>query len=262
MTYEQLLSDLYTAYLDARKNKRNKPYQLRFEARLDENLKALCDALWNRTYQALPSDCFIITDPKCREVFAAHFRDRIVHHLYYNYVHEMLERTFIQDCYSCIKGRGTHYGINRLRKHILKESRNYTRPCYVLKMDIRGYFMNIDRERLLGICLYTLEKMGGHKVGKYRQELWRDRLNMDLVKYLTSEIILLDPTIGCRFVGPSSDWEGLPYEKSLFHSPKGCGLPIGNLTSQLFSNVYLNEFDQFVKRELHCNHYGRYVVKP
>jgi len=51
----------------------------------------------------------------------------------------------------------------------------------------------------------------------------------------------------------------LPHDKSLFHSPKGCGLPIGNLTSQLFSNVYLNQFDQFMKRSLHCKHYGRYV---
>ena len=66
-------------------------------------------------------------------------------------------------------------------------------------------------------------------------------------------------TQGCRIIGPRSDWEGLPHSKSLFHSPEGCGLPIGNLTSQLFSNVYLNEFDQFVKRELKCRHYGRYV---
>ena len=80
----------------------------------------------------------------CR-VLTANFRDRIVHHLYFNYTHEMFERTFIEDSYSCIKGRGTHYGIARLRRHIMKESRNYARPCFVLKMDIRGYFMNINR---------------------------------------------------------------------------------------------------------------------
>lgn len=175
------------------------------------------DELINRTYHPLPSDCFVITDPKHREVFAAHFRDRIVHHLYFNYTHEIFERTFIQDSYSCIKGRGTHYGINRLRHHILKESHNYTRPCFVLKMDIRGYFMSINRH------------------------------------------VLLDPTKECRIIGSETDWDELPYEKSMFHSPVGCGLPIGNLTSQLFSNVYLNVFDQFMKRELHCCHYGRYV---
>ncbi|MBP3354007.1 MAG: RNA-directed DNA polymerase, partial [Bacteroidales bacterium] len=97
LTKEQLLADLYQAYYAARKHKRNKPYQLRFEANLDNNLKELCDELYNRRYKARPSTCFIISDPKKREVFAADFRDRIVHHLYYNYTHEIYERTFICD---------------------------------------------------------------------------------------------------------------------------------------------------------------------
>ena len=188
-----------------------------------------------------------------------HFRDRIVHHLYFNYTHELYERTFIQDSYSCIKNRGTHFGVNRLNRHILKESQNYTKPCFVLKMDIRGYFMNINREKLLQICLETLEKMGNHKISKHRVASWKEKIDMDFVKYLTQEIVLLDPTRECRFIGPKSEWDELPHDKSLFHSPKGCGLPIGNLTSQLFSNVYLNVFDQFMKRELRCRHYGRYV---
>ena len=259
MTRDQLFSDLYVAYLEARRHKRNKPYQQRFEAHLVENLESLCDALWNRTYKPLPSDCFIITDPKRREVFAAHFRDRIVHHLYFNYTHEIFERTFIEDSYSCIKGRGTHYGIRRLQRHILKESQNYKYPCYVLKMDIRGYFMSINRMKLLEICLASLDKMATHKIGKYRPTLWGNVVDMDFVRYLTREIVLLNPTIGCRIIGSRDDWKELPHSKSLFHSPSGCGLPIGNLTSQLFSNVYLNEFDQFMKRALHCRHYGRYV---
>ena len=86
------------AYLDARRHKRNRRYQLEFEADLENNLDRLCAELHNRTYKPLPSECFIITDPKKREVFAAAFRDRIVHHLYYNYVHRMFERTFIHDC--------------------------------------------------------------------------------------------------------------------------------------------------------------------
>ena len=259
MERNKLLADLHQAYFDARRNKRNKLYQKRFEANWERNLEKLCDELMTKTYHPLPSDCFVITDPKRREVFAAHFRDRIVHHLYFNYTHEIFERTFIQDSYSCIKGRGTHYGVNRLYQHILKESQNYTKPCYVLKMDIRGYFMNINRRKLLDLCLESLEKMGDHKVGKYRDVLWKDIIDLDFVKYLTKEIVLLDPTKGCRFIGPRTDWDELPHDKSLFHSPKGCGLPIGNLTSQLFSNVYLNVFDQFMKREMHCKHYGRYV---
>ncbi len=259
LTREQLLSDLYQAYLDARRHKRNRHYQLTFEANLNENLNSLCDELWTRTYQPRPSTCFIITDPKKREVFAADFRDRIVHHLYYNYVHEMLERTFVQDSYSCIKGRGTHYGIDRLEQHIRQESQNYQQSCYVLKMDIQGYFMHIRRERLLEFTLSLLRKMSSHKVNRRGAERWNDRVDMDFVEYLTREIILLDCTRDCIIKGNASDWDDLPYDKSLFHSPEGCGLPIGNLTSQLFSNVYMNEFDQYMKRTLGCRHYGRYV---
>lgn len=259
LTYTQLLDDLHVAYYDARRHKRNKPYQQRFESHAEENLRELCDELWNRTYQPRPSTCFIITDPKRREVFAAQFRDRIVHHLYYNYTHEMLERTFIEDSYSCIKKRGTHYGIQRLESHIRKESQNYTEACYVLKMDIRGYFMHINRQRLLDITISSLRRMATHQVGNGASDRWRDRVDMDFVEYLSRTIILLNPVEGCRRRGTPLQWKGLAKDKSLFYSNPGCGLPIGNLTSQLFSNVYLNELDQYVKRQLHCRHYGRYV---
>lgn len=249
MNREQLLSDLTRAFYDASRHKRNKPYQRLFAARLDKNLEALCDELINRTYKPLPSTCFLINDPKLREVFAANFRDRIVHHLYYNYTHEWLERTFIYDSYSCIKGRGTHFGIDRLEHHILCESQNYSQRCYVLKMDIKGYFMHINRQRLLDITLRQLRRL--------RQNFGSSLL--DFLEYLSREIILLNPTDGCIMKGNRAEWLHLPKEKSLFCSPLGCGLPIGNLTSQLFSNVYLNELDQYMKREVKCKHYGRYV---
>ena len=255
----QLLADLHIAYQDARRHKRQKPYQQRFESNAEENLRELCDELWHRTYTPRPSTCFIITDPKRREVFAAQFRDRIVHHLYYNYVHEMLERTFIDDSYSCIKKRGTHYGIRRLENHIRKESQNYSEPCYVLKMDIKGYFMHINRQRLLDITLASLCSMANHKVAKGEKFRWRDVIDMDILEYLSRIVIMLNPIDDCQRRGSLNDWKHLSPEKSLFHSPEGCGLPIGNLTSQLFSNVYLNVLDQYAKRQLHCRHYGRYV---
>lgn len=259
LTREQLLEDLYKAYYDARRHKRNKPYQLRFEENLDKNLNELCDELYNRTYKAMPSSCFIITDPKKREVFAAEFRDRIVHHLYYNYTYKMFERTFIHDTYSCLKDRGTHFGIERLQQHIRQESQNYKVPCYVMKMDIRGYFMHINREKLLQFCLKSLDRMAMHKVSKHRAERWKDMVDMAFVSYLTCEIVLLNPINDCLVIGKPSEWDDLPHDKSLYYTPEGCGLPIGNLTSQLFSNVYLNVMDQFMKRELKCRHYGRYV---
>lgn len=251
MTKEQLLLDLYHAYLDARRHKRGKEYQLKFEYRLEENLIALRDEIWERRYVPLPSTCFVIHDPKMREVFAAHFRDRIVHHLFYNYTHRMFERTFITDSYSCVPGRGTHRGIERLQHHIRSVSQGHSRPCYVLKLDIRGYFMHIRRDTLLAICRTTLGKM------RSKPE-WR-MLDFELIDWLLDIIVGVNPVDSCRRLGALSDWDGLPADKSLFCSPAGCGLPIGNLSSQLFSNVYLNELDQYVKRNLGCKHYGRYV---
>lgn len=207
----------------------------------------------------MPSTCFIVNHPKKREVFAAAFRDRIIHHLYYGYAHELFERTFIQDTYSCIKNRGTHYGIQRLGKHIRQETDNYNRTAYVLKMDICGYFMSIDRCLLLSIANNTLSKMRYHRIAHNKETMWDDLIDFDLIFYLTKEIIMLDPTANCIFRSDKSEWNGLPMSKSLFHTDKDCGLPIGNLTSQLFSNVFLNEFDQYIKRTLKCKHYGRYV---
>lgn len=231
LTRDQLMCDLYRAYLDARRHKRGKAYQMKFELHLEDNLHILCNDLWNRTYKPLPSKCFVITDPTLREVFAADFRDRVVHHLYYNYVYDLFDRTFINDCYSCRKGRGTLYGVRRMERHIREVSQNFTQPCYVLKMDISGYFMHIDRQRLLNIALQTLfnsplkwEKQSLDEVNSLPlMEGWG---GSSFLCYLTREIVLLDPTEGCRKFGRAEDWNRLPHDKSLFHSPKGQGLRV------------------------------------
>lgn len=258
ITPEQLLRDLYRAYRDARKHKRGRSYQLRFEFYLEDNLVNLRDELLEGRYSPRPSTCFIIHDPKMREVFAADFRDRIVHHLFYNYTHVLFERTFIADSYSCIEGRGTHYGIDRLRHHIRSVSAGYSRPCYVLKVDVRGYFMHIDRTRLMRICRQTLAKMK-HRSSDTEGRSWGEVLDYPFVDYLLECIVHADPLRQCRLLGSPDDWHGLPREKSLFFAAEGCGLPIGNLSSQLFSNIYMNLFDQYAKRSLGCRHYGRYV---
>lgn len=258
LTRTKLLADLYKAYRCARQNKRSREYQLRFEMNLEENLCHLCDELITRTYR--PGICmtFIVHEPKQREVFAAPFRDRIVHHLYYNYTHELFERTFIVDSYSCIKKRGTHYGVDRLEHHIRSVSKNYTQECFVMKLDIRGYFMSINRKLLLDVAISKLNKFRNHKANK-KGQTWNDILDFDFVNYLTAVIINHNPVLNCIRRGKKDDWNGLPDSKSLFHSAEGCGLPIGNLTSQLFSNVFLNQLDQYIKRKLLCKHYGRYV---
>lgn len=222
-------------------------------------MENLCDELLNRNYKPLPSKCFIIDYPKKREIFAARFKDRIVHHLYFNYTHQLFERTFIQDSYSCIKERGTHYGINRITTFCRKESQNWQRKCYGLHLDIRGYFMHIVRNKLLTIAINTLRKMSTHRINKHSSTQWQDILDMNFIYWLTKEIISVDPRINCIMLGNLSDWDSLDPEKSMLKLKDGLGLPIGNLTSQLFSNVYLNPLDQFIKRSLKCKNYGRYV---
>ena len=124
-------------------------------------------------------------------------------------------------------------------------------------MDIQGYFMNINRARLLSMVCEELQGYAPRK--SPNGERWAQVLDYGLIFFLLEEIILTDPTQNCIIKGRKSDWDGLPANKSLFRTPHDCGLPIGNLTSQLFSNIYLNRLDQFVKRTLGEKHYGRYV---
>ena len=164
----------------------------------------------------------------------------------------VFEPAFIYDSYSCRKGKGTLFGIERLEHHIRSCSGNHHKECWVLKLDIKGYFMAIDRGVLYGLIMRRLNRL-------LSEGRLPEGFDIDTVLFLLHKVVFLDPTKGCRIKGSLKDWRGLPDSKSLFHAPPGCGLPIGNLTSQLFSNIYLNELDQFCKRELGFRHYGRYV---
>lgn len=243
----KVTEDLFAAYFDARKHKRNTVNALAFERNFESGVFALCDDILSRAYEPRPSICFIVNKPVKREIFAADFRDRIVHHFIYNYIAPVFERKFINDTYSCRKGKGIHYGVKRVDHFIRSCSENYTRDCYVLKTDIAGYFMSMDRKLLYGKIRQTL--LSGHKAYDF---------DLPLVMYLIEKTIFNDPTVDCRRKGKPEEWIGLPHNKSLFNN-KGRGLPIGNLTSQLFGNVYLNDFDQYMKRELGLRYYARYV---
>jgi RNA-directed DNA polymerase len=193
----------------------------------ESNLLALHDDIVSRTYRIQKSICFINFKPVQREIFAAEFRDRVVHHLIYNYIAPIFEKRFIYDSYSCRKGKGTHFGINRIKKFIRSCSKNYTTDCYILKLDIKGYFMAMNRHILYKKLIDELEKQKGNLPFEY-----------DLIIYLIHIVIFNDPTQDCNLKGKHSDWKNLPFTKSLFHAEKDCGLPIGNLTSQLFGNIY------------------------
>ena len=244
---DTLLTDLFKAYYDARRNKRNSLSQLRFEMDLETNLVQLYHELRDRRYRPSPSVCFVVQDSVKREVFASQFRDRVVHHLYYNYVSPFFERQFIYDSYSCRIGKGTLLGIERLEHHIRSVTRNYTRNAYVLKMDIKGYFMSMNRAKLCDTLHHMLDKVQ------------MPVQTSGIVSYLTDIIAMKDALQGARVRGNPSDWDDLPPTKCLKCSPKGVGMPIGDLTSQLFSNVFLNSLDRFVTMELGLKHYGRYV---
>ncbi|HCB51317.1 TPA: hypothetical protein DEP21_01925 [Patescibacteria group bacterium] len=145
---DQLLLDIFQAYYDARCNKRNTLSQLAFELDFEHSLFELYEELKTRTYEIGQSICFIVSDPVKREVFASSFRDRVIHHLIYNYIYRLFDRHFIYDSYSCRLEKGTHYGIRRMDHFIRSCSQNYTRDCYILKLDIKGFFMSIDKEIL------------------------------------------------------------------------------------------------------------------
>lgn len=245
---QQILNDLFQAYFDARKNKRNTANALAFEKNLETNLFELYEEIIDYNYQPKSSICFMVNKPVKREIFAADFRDRVVHHFIYNYISPIFEKTFINDSYSCRKGKGTHYGIKRIDHFIRSCSENYSKDCYILKLDIRGYFMSINKKLLFEKVKTTLLK-----------KRLKIAFDLPLVLYLLEKTIFNNPVENCRVKGSKSDWQGLPDSKSLFKVPKTNGLPIGNLTSQLFGNVYLNEFDHFVKRNLGIKYYGRYV---
>lgn len=252
---EQLRNDLFKAYEDARKNKRNTSAQLDFEKDAESNLIQLYEELLDQSYTPGNALCFLSTYPVLREVFASHFRDRVVHHLLFNYIAPIFEREFIYDSYSCRKGKGTMFGIERLDHHIRSCTDNYKSNAYVLKLDIQGYFMSINKKILYDII--------SRKLFKYWEKHGVDcsipSRNPEFIDFLLRQIIFKDHTLDCEVRGNKKDWMLLPASKSLFGQPQGIGLPIGDLTSQLFSNIYLGEFDNFIKRELHIRHYGRYV---
>ena len=260
MNTQQLKYDLFQAYFDARKNKRNTWNQLRFEIEFERNLLIMYEKLINRTYEIRNSIAFIVNEPVKREIFAADFSDRVIHHLIFNYINPILEKQFIPDSYSCRKGKGTHYGVKRVAAFIKTCSENYTKDCYVLKLDIKGYFMGINKQSLMEKLHRMIDPVRYVPFEpKESSFCWNDCFDFDLLWWLIDKVVWNDPTQSCIIKGKLSEWEGLPPTKSLYHTAPNCGLPIGNLTSQLFSNVYLHDFDYFVGQVLGARFYGRYV---
>lgn len=234
--------NLHSAYIDCKKRKNPTFYHQKFAYDLEKNLFLLETELRNRTYQPQRSIAFVVSKSKTREIFAADFRDRVIHHLLYNYLTPIFEPRFIYDSWACRPKKGTHQAMLRIQhfQRLITKNTSANKVLY-LKMDIKSFFTSIDKE-----ILYSLIE---RKV-KREEILWLCKVNIfhDCAR-----------DIPPRIQSQASLFDSLPPDKSLFTVPRGKGLPIGNLTSQFFANVYLNELDAFVKHTLKIKYYVRYV---
>jgi hypothetical protein len=236
---ELTVAQLFEAYYDCRRTKRNTRAALEFEVNLEDNLMALLRELQDGTWLPAPATVFAITRPKPREVWAAAFRDRIVHHLVYRAIAPLYEPSFVAGSCACIPGRGTLYGAVRLRRHLLSATQNWSIPAFVLKADITSFFGSIRQADLFAML----------------QRRVKDPAMLELCR----KLVFQDVREGAIHRGNPRHMARVPRHKSLLHAPAGTGLPIGNLSSQFFANVYLDGLDQMIKRQLGMRHYVRYV---
>lgn len=231
--------ELVQAYFDCRKSKRNTKSALAFEQNLERNLTDLNDDLLDGSYKPGKSICFVVTRPKAREVWAADFRDRVVHHLLYNRISPRFYASFIQDTCACIPGRGTLYAARRLEAKIRSITQNWSRPAFYLKLDLANFFVSIDKNVL--------------------REQIAARVTEPWWLHLAETILFHDPRQNFELRGAPALLERVPPHKRLGNQPAHLGLPIGNLSSQFFANIYLDALDQFVKHQVGARHYIRYV---
>lgn len=237
---------LWRSYRQCRRTKRNTFNALGFEIDAEAQLLRLQEQLRSHEYRPGRSICFITEGPKPREVFAADFRDRIVHHLLVDLQERIFEPVFIADSFACRKNKGSLAASDRLAVFLRRITANGRRRAWSLKLDVASFFPSIHKPTLHAI----LER----------------RVREPELRWLTRTLLVHDPTSDYRFRSlrpdvprPQTPGYPVPEHKSLFGRNNVRGLAIGNLTSQFWANVYLNEVDQFVKHELRCRYYARYV---
>ena len=227
--YEQVWDwdNLYLAYRKARKGKRGRPPAATFEFDLEANLVTLQQELREKRYEPGAYSSFYIHEPKRRLISAAPFRDRVVHHALCNVIEPIFERSFIFDSYANRAGKGTHAALDRAQQF----ARRYR---YVLQCDVKQFFPSLDFAIL-------------------RETLARKIADADVL-WLIDRIL----ASGVGVLSEEYDMEWFPGD-DLLAATRPRGLHIGNLTSQFWANCYLNPFDHFVKRDLRCGGYVRYV---
>ena len=225
--FASLVSEMTRAYWICLSNKATTPPALKFRLNEAENLTSLIWDVYNFEYIPRPSIAFIVTVPCPREVVAADFRDRIVHHYIVMKLEPLFEslNVFHPDVYSCRVGKGNLAAIERLRDRIWIESRGYTVPCYVASFDLQSFFMSIDKRRLYDELVALV------------QENYFD-WDKDYLLYLIRVTTFNSPTEHAIRHSPLSAWDLLPKHKSLYNLDWFLGLAIGNLPSQTDANFY------------------------
>jgi RNA-directed DNA polymerase len=229
-TYDNLyleiisLPNLYMAYENSIKGKKGKFKVLDFELNLHENLWQIHEELLQGFYNVSEYSEFYVIDYKKRKILAPSLKDSIVQHAIYNFLEQIYEEVFIYDSYACRKNKGTHKGLRRLRNFLHKHQSDE----YFIKCDISKYFYSIDHYKL--------------------KEILRKKVKDELL------IQLLD-----KFIDSHFEIEISAHVNNPNFEEQRKGIPIGNLLSQLFSNIYLNELDYFVKHKLGIRYYLRYV---
>ncbi len=234
------IEEVYEAYLDCRRRKRNSKSCALFEQNELTNIYVLWNDLNTHRYTIGKSIAFCVTRPKVREVFAADFRDRIVHHLLILRLLPLFEAAFISDTYNCRKGKGTEYGVQR----VAAMAERYA-DGWVLKCDLQGFFMSIHKPTLADALEQFIR--ANYQAADVEDVVWLARL-----------IALHSPECNCTRQGDLGLWNILPPNKSLFCNGTDYGQAIGNLTSQIFANYYLQPLDTYLS-QLPDTRYGRYV---
>jgi RNA-directed DNA polymerase len=218
---------LYWAWRKARRNKRYTHSAAMFERDLDAELLSLYRELGSETYQPGEYVHFVVHEPKRRLISAAPFRDRVAHHALISVLEPIYERKFIFDSYANRVGKGTHAALDRCT-HFMRQFK------FVLQCDVQQFFPSIDHEILKSLLARTIACPRTLRLCQ---------------KIIDSGAGVLTHEYNMHYF-PGDD---------LFAAARPRGLPIGNLTSQFWANVYLNELDQFVKHTLRCAGYVRYV---
>lgn len=239
--------NIYRAYISCRRRKNCTYNAQKFRLRFSQNMVGLTRALQEKHYKPGRSICFVVQNPKPREVFAADFKDRIVHHLLVEELEKYWEKIFIFDSYACRKGKGNLAAVERVEHFMRSVSNNGKQKAFFLQIDIKNFFMSIDKNILWSIVQKGIEKQ------------FQDKKRAADVAEVAKILLFHNPTRNYSDRARAEEWKLVPSQKSLFYAGENKGLPIGNLTSQFFANVYLNELDQFVKHELKIKCYVRYV---